>query len=83
LRSCQVRGESAYILDVFRQRLEYPELKRKVIELHHRWMSYTSSYALLIEKMGSEMSLIQELRQQHIHAIAVQQFNRRRIRSLE
>jgi predicted phage terminase large subunit-like protein len=26
----------------------------------------------LIEKMGSGMSLVQELRQQHIHAIAVQ-----------
>ena len=28
----QVRGESAYLLDVFRDRLEYPELKRKVVD---------------------------------------------------
>ena len=30
----QVRGETVYVLDVFRERLEYPDLKRKVIELH-------------------------------------------------
>jgi predicted phage terminase large subunit-like protein len=67
----QVRGESAYVLDVFRDRLEYPELKRKVIELHRRWRPYTNSYALLIEKMGSGMSLIQDLKREHIHAVAI------------
>jgi predicted phage terminase large subunit-like protein len=67
----QVRGETAYVLDVFRERLEYPELKRKVIGLHHRWKSYTDNYALLIEKAGSGMSLIQDLRREHIHPIAV------------
>ena len=53
----QVRGETVYVLDVFRDRLEYPELKRKVIEFHRRWGSYTSNYALLIEDKGSGMSL--------------------------
>jgi predicted phage terminase large subunit-like protein len=67
----QVRGESAYLLEVFRDRLEYPELKRKVIEFHLRWKSYTNNYALLIEKMGSGMSLIQDPRRDHIHAVAV------------
>ena len=33
----QVRGDSAYVLDVLCQRLEYPDLRRKVIELHRRW----------------------------------------------
>ena len=28
----QVRGENAYLLDVLRDRLEYPDLRRKVIE---------------------------------------------------
>jgi hypothetical protein len=28
----QVRGETVFVLDVFRERLEYPDLKRKVIE---------------------------------------------------
>jgi predicted phage terminase large subunit-like protein len=67
----QVRGESAYVLDVFRERLEYPELKRKALEFHHRWRSYTNDYALLIEKMGSGMSLIQDLKEEHVHAVGV------------
>jgi predicted phage terminase large subunit-like protein len=66
-----VRGESVYLIDVFRQRLEYPELKRKVIVLHHRWKSFTNNYALLIEKMGSGLSLIQDLKQEHIHAVPI------------
>ena len=67
----QARGESVYVLDVFRDRLEYPELKRKVVEFHHRWSLYTNNYALLIEKMGSGMSLIQDLKREHIHAVGV------------
>jgi predicted phage terminase large subunit-like protein len=68
----QVRGESVYVLDVLRGRFEYPELKRKVIEVHRRWRSWTNYYALLVEDKGSGMSLIQDLKQEHIHAIAVQ-----------
>ena len=68
----QARGETVYILDVFRDRLEYPELKRKVIEFHRRWGSYTNNYALLIEDKGSGMSLIQDLKREHIHAVPVQ-----------
>jgi predicted phage terminase large subunit-like protein len=67
----QVRGESVYVLDVFRDRLEYPELKRKVIEFHHRWRSYANDYSLLIEDKGSGMSLIQDLKREHIHAVKV------------
>ena len=67
-----VRGETVYVLDVFRERLEYPELKRKVIEVHHRWKSYADNYALLIEKMGSGMSLIQDLKHEHVHAVSIQ-----------
>ena len=33
----QVRGETVYVLDVVRDRLDYPALKRKVIETHRRW----------------------------------------------
>lgn len=33
----QIRGETAYVLDVVRKRLEYPDLKRKVVELHRHW----------------------------------------------
>jgi phage terminase large subunit-like protein len=33
----QVRGEIVYVLDVVRERFEYPELRRKVIALHRQW----------------------------------------------
>ena len=67
----QARDEAACVLDVVRERLEYPELRRKVIELHRRWRGTTSNYMLLIENKGSGMSLIQDLKSQGIRAVAV------------
>jgi predicted phage terminase large subunit-like protein len=68
----RVRRETAYVLDVFRDRLEYPDLRRKVIELHRRWRHEAHNYALLIENKGSGMSLIQDLQQsERIYAIGV------------
>jgi predicted phage terminase large subunit-like protein len=67
----QVRGETVHVLDVVRERLEYPDLKRKVIELHQRWRHAANDYALLIENKGSGMSLIQDLNRENIHAVAV------------
>jgi len=52
------RGESVYLLDVFRKRLEYPDLKRKVEELAGRYRRST----ILIEDHASGTQLIQELR---------------------
>jgi predicted phage terminase large subunit-like protein len=66
-----IRGESAYVLDVVRQRLEYPELRRKVIELNRRWRCMPARYCLLIEDKGSGTSLIQDLKRENIHAIAI------------
>jgi len=66
-----VRGETVFVLDVFRARLEYPELKRKVIDIHQRWRGLTTKYELIIENKGSGMSLIQELKREDIHAIAI------------
>jgi predicted phage terminase large subunit-like protein len=66
-----VRGETVHVLDVVRERLEYPDLKRKVIELHQRWRHAANDYALLIENKGSGMSLIQDLNRENIHAVAV------------
>jgi predicted phage terminase large subunit-like protein len=66
-----VRGETAYVLDVVRERLEYPDLRRKVISLHRQWRNAFNSYALVIEDKGSGMGLIQDLKREHIHAIAV------------
>ena len=65
------RRETIYILDVLRARLEYPDLKRTVLQHHHRWRHVASNYALLIENKGSGLSLIQDLRREEIYAIGV------------
>jgi predicted phage terminase large subunit-like protein len=65
------RGETIYILDVLRARLEYPDLKRAVLQHHNRWRHFDSTYALLVEKKGSGLSLIQDLYREQIYAIAV------------
>ena len=66
-----VRDGTAYVVDVVRDRLEYPELRRKVVEVHRRWGGLLGNYALLIENKGSGMSLVQDLKRDNIHAIAV------------
>jgi predicted phage terminase large subunit-like protein len=67
-----VRKETVYVLDVVRARLEYPDLKRAVLDHHHRWRNFgCSSYTLLIEKKGSGLSLIQDLQRQNFHPIGV------------
>jgi predicted phage terminase large subunit-like protein len=67
-----VRKVTVYVLDVVRARLEYPDLKRAVLEHHYRWRNVgCSSYALLIEKKGSGLSLIQDLQRQNIHPIGI------------
>jgi predicted phage terminase large subunit-like protein len=66
-----IRGDSAYVLDVLCQRLEYPDLRRKVIELNRHWRCMPARFCLLIEDKGSGTSLIQDLKGEHIHAIAI------------
>jgi predicted phage terminase large subunit-like protein len=66
-----VRKETIFILDVVRARLEYPELRRAVILHHQRWRKATHNYALIIEKKGAGLSLIQDLKRDHIHAIGI------------
>jgi predicted phage terminase large subunit-like protein len=69
----QVRGETAHVvLDVIRQRLEYPALERRMIELHKCWRYAANSYDLVIENKGSGMCLIQDLAQEGIHAAAIE-----------
>lgn len=55
-----VRGEEYYLLDVARERLEYPALKRRIVELAHRH----EADAVLIEDKASGTSLIQDLREE-------------------
>ncbi len=51
-----------YLLDVFRQRLTFPELKRAALELFRQY----NPTKLLIEDKGSGSSLLQELRTEHV-----------------
>jgi predicted phage terminase large subunit-like protein len=67
----QVRGERVHVLDVVRQRLEYPALKRRMIEVHKHWRYAANSYDLVIENKGSGMCLIQDLRQEGIYAVPI------------
>ena len=41
------------------------------LQHHNRWRHFASNYALLIEKKGSGLSLIQDLHRDNIHAIGV------------
>ena len=66
------KGNGIYILDVVRARLEYPDLKRVALQTHERWRKAgSSSYDLLIERKGSGLSLIQDLRRHNIHPLPV------------
>jgi len=56
-----------YLLDVVRLKLNYPDLRRKVIEMYHLWNKST----LLIEDAGSGTSLLQDLHAERIPAIAI------------
>jgi len=47
-----------YVLDAWRGRVEFGELKRKVVAMHEKW----HSNAVLVEDAASGQSLIQELR---------------------
>jgi predicted phage terminase large subunit-like protein len=67
----QVRGETVYVRNVFRGQLDYPDLKRKVIEVYRHWRGATSNCAMIVEYKASGMSLLQDLRQDGIHAIGV------------
>ncbi len=60
-----VRGEQAWLLDVFRARLEFPELHRKISRQARRW----KANMVLIEEAGSGIQLLQDFR--HTEGITV------------
>lgn len=60
-----VKGPDYYLRDVYRERLEYPDLKRRVIEMSRRW----EAYHVLIEDKGSGTSLIQDMRLDRISGV--------------
>jgi predicted phage terminase large subunit-like protein len=59
------RGEHMYLLDLWRERVSYPELKRAVLRLRERY----PTAALVIENKGSGMSLMEDLRAQNVASI--------------
>lgn len=65
---CTVWGlanKKIYLIDVIRERLEFPDLKRKVIELYRR----DNPKTILIEDQASGIQLIQELTEQRIYCV--------------
>jgi len=61
------RGDHSYLIDLWRERVDYPNLKHAVWRLRERYPRAT----LLIEDKGSGTSLIQELRANNIGVIAI------------
>lgn len=55
-----IRGKDYYLLDVYRNRLEYPELRRKVLSLAAEY----KSDVVLIEDAGTGAPLIQQLQRE-------------------
>ena len=52
-----VKGNDYYLIDVLREKLNYPELKRRII---HHALSFNAN-SVSIEDKGSGTSLIQDL----------------------
>jgi predicted phage terminase large subunit-like protein len=59
-----IAGKHLYLLDVLRERFDYPELKRRVKDEHRRWRADV----VLIEDKASGTQLIQELLDEGMHA---------------
>ncbi|MBO6718884.1 MAG: phage terminase large subunit [Rhizobiaceae bacterium] len=63
-----VDKDAIYILDVVRERLDYPALKKRIVREKERW----NADIVLIEDKGSGQSLIQDLRADRIVAKPIQ-----------
>jgi predicted phage terminase large subunit-like protein len=55
------QGEKSYLIDLWRERVDYPELRRAVCRLRERY----PTAAFLIEDKGSGTSLLQDLRSEN------------------
>ena len=65
--TAQIGREAVHILDLVRERLDYPSLKRRIVVEKQRWKADD----LLIEDKGSGTSLIQDLKRDRCYAIAI------------
>ena len=66
--TAMVHEDEIHIIDVVRERLEYPALKKRIIAEKERY----GANEVLIEDKGSGTSLIQELRNDFVYAIDIQ-----------
>jgi predicted phage terminase large subunit-like protein len=62
-----VKGDHCYLIDVVRERFNYPSLKRAALELGKHYPDAIT----LIEEKGSGMSLIQDLKEAQVAAIGI------------
>jgi len=61
------RGDHSFLLDVWRERVDYPDLRRGALRLREQYPNATT----LIEDKGSGTSLIQDLRANNIAVIGI------------
>ena len=61
------RGDHCFLLDIWRQRVDFPELRRAALRFREQHPNAT----LLIEDKGSGTSLIQELRASNVAVIGI------------
>ncbi len=61
-----IRGNEYYLLDVCRERLNYPDLKRRVIEHALRF----AASSIIIEDKGSGIALIQDIGSENVVGLA-------------
>jgi len=72
-----MQGKNFYLIDVFRKRLEFPDLKRRIVSHAEEY----EAQAVLIEEAGSGISLIQELRHEdRIRPIPIRPHNDKVVR---
>lgn len=62
-----VSKSAIHILDIYRGRLEYPDLKKKVVTMRKSW----KADSVLIEDKGSGIGLIQDLKADQIRCIPI------------
>lgn len=60
-----LHGTDFYLIDVYRKRMTYPQLKRAAIELHKKLQPFN----ILIEDKASGTSLIQEFHSEYIFCV--------------
>jgi len=60
-----LKNKMLYVLDVYRDRLDFPNLKRAVIEKYRQY----KPQSLLVEDAGSGIALIQELKEHQIYCV--------------